>query len=211
MRKPIIMSLLAAGLVVSLSNPLAAQRRRGLVDVSPREGRHGFWMNLGAGAGTESYKFQGDNGFSQGITKPTLDLRLGGTVSPNFRLGGELIGWADRYYTDQGDRVTEYLAGLLLVGQFYPARDLGLFVKGGGGFSRSGTSVDGPYDNYENGFAWTVGAGYEIKLGRTLYLTPTVDFMQHRSRTRDEFGDLQPALYDRLVSFGVALTLQPGR
>ena len=27
-----------------------AQRRRGLVDVTPRGDRHGFWLNLGLGA-----------------------------------------------------------------------------------------------------------------------------------------------------------------
>ena len=211
MQKPILMSLLAAGLAVSLVNPLAAQRRQGLVDVTPREGRHGFWLNLGLGAGTESYKFAGDQSFSEGITKPTLDIRLGGTVGPSFRLGGELTGWADTYYDDAGDKVTEYLAGLLLVGQFYPSRDLGLFLKGGGGVSRSGVDVVGPFDTHEDGFAWTAGVGYEVKLSRSLYITPTIDFMQHRSRTRDDTGTLAPALYDRLLTFGVALTLQPGR
>lgn len=206
MRKPIMMSLLAAGLVASFVTPLAAQRRRGLVDVTPREGRHGFWMNLGLGAGTESFKFAGDNGFSDGVTKPAFSIRLGGTVNPSLRLGGEIAGWGDTYYDDNGDRVTEYLAGLLLIGQFYPSRDLGLFIKGGGGISRSGVDVAGPFDTHEDGFAWTAGLGYEVKLSRTLFITPTIDIMQHRSEQRGE-----PALYDRLVTFGVALTLQPGR
>ena len=204
MRKPVVMSVLAVLSLASLGTPAEGQRR-GLVDVSHRSERHGLWMNVGLGAGTESYRFADQSGYTDGLTKPTFSFRMGGTVSPNLRLGGELIGWADSYY-DNGDRVTEYLGGLMLIGQFYPSRDLGLFIKGGGGFSRSGVDVPGPFDTHEDGFAWTAGLGYEVKLSRVLFLTPTIDLMQHRSEARDE-----PALYERLVTFGVALTIQPGR
>jgi hypothetical protein len=44
-----------------------------------------------------------------------------------------------------------------------------------------------------------------------LFLTPTIDLMQHRSESRDDLGGTLPALYERLVTFGVALTIQPGR
>lgn len=210
MTRKVTVSLVALALVLGTFSDAVAQRRRGLVDVTPRDGRHGFWINLGLGAGTESYRFDDEANYSEGLTKPTFNLRLGGTVSPQLRLGAEVVAWADTRF-DDGDRVTEYLAGLLLIGQFYPARDLGLFLKGGGGFSRSGVDVVGPFDSHEDGFAWTAGLGYEIRLSRALFLTPTIDLMQHRSQQRDETGAPLPALHERLVTFGVALTIQPGR
>jgi hypothetical protein len=193
-----------------LAGTADAQRRRGLVDITPSGERHGFWLNLGFARGDEQYKFAGDPDWTEGPAKPTFSLRLGGTVNPNFRLGGEVIGWTNRTVVD-GESATEYLAGLLLIGQFYPSRRAGLFVKGGAGFSRSGVSVYGPGDSSEDGFAWTVGAGYEIRLSRSLFLTPTVDLMQHRSDGSVIDGVREPALYERLVSVGVALTIQPGR
>lgn len=203
--------MVSLALLAGLTSAADAQRRRGLVDVTPRGDRHGFWINVGVGAGRESYRFADEDDYTEGLTKPTLSVRLGGTVNPNLRLGAEIIGWADTYNDDQGDRVTEYLGGLLLIGQFYPARDLGLFIKGGAGLSRSGVSVPGPFDTSEDGFAWTAGLGYEVRLSRTLFLTPTIDLMQHRSEQRDAQGGTLPALYERLVTFGVALTIQPGR
>jgi hypothetical protein len=200
--------MLALGL--ALTSSAEAQRRRGLVDVTPIGERHGFWLNLGVAHGDERYKFAGDRSWTEGPAKPSFSLRMGGTVNPNFRLGGEITGWVNETTID-GERATEYLAGLLLIGQYYPSRRAGLFLKGGGGFSRSGVSVYGPGDTGEDGFAWTVGAGYEIKLNRSLFLTPTIDLMQHRSEGAVVDGLREPALYERLLSVGVALTIQPGR
>jgi len=53
MRARTACSILALGLVVAATDTVDAQRRRGLVDVSPTGERHGFWLNLGVGAGTE--------------------------------------------------------------------------------------------------------------------------------------------------------------
>ena len=205
MRARFAVMTLATGLIVAASDA-EAQRRRGLVDVTPRSDRHGFWLNLGFARGEEEYKFAGDPGWTDGPAKPAVSLRIGGTVNPNFRLGGEIVGWSNETRID-GENATEYLAGAMLIGQFYPSRKAGLFVKGGAGFSRSGVSVYGPGDTAEDGFAWSVGAGYEIRLSRTLFLTPTVDLLQHRS----DGAVGEPALYERLFTVGVALTIQPGR
>jgi hypothetical protein len=169
-------------------------------------------MNLGLGAGTESSRLEPETSYTDGLTKPAFSLRLGGTINPHLRLGVEATGWADRHY-DSGleDNVTSYLGGLLLIGQFYPSRRAGLFVKGGLGVTRSGEDVPGPGDLHEDGFGWTAGLGYEIKLSRSLYLTPTVDLLQHRSQIRDDVGTLLPAFHDRLLTVGVALTIQPSR
>jgi hypothetical protein len=211
MGRKLRMSLVAAALLASAFGQAEAQRRRGLVDVSSSSGdRHGFWLNLGIGAGREQSRFADENDWTEGLTKPTGQLALGGTVNQNLRLGAQIGGWADTRY-EQGDRVTDYLGTLLLVGQFYPSRRSGFYLKGGAGFSRVGTDVEGPFDIHEDGFGWTAGLGYEIRLSRALFITPFADFFQHRSEIRDDNGIRQPALFDRLTTIGVALTIQTGR
>jgi len=207
MRTWLRLTLLASLLPVVAVNSAQAQRR-GLVDITPRGDRHGAWIHLGIGAGDEAFRFANESSWdTSSPTKPAFSLRIGGTVNPYLRLGGELTGWADTY-TDaaSGERVTEYLGGLLVIGQVYPVRTLGLFVKGGAGLSRSGANVYGGVGTHEDGFAWSAGLGYEVRLARGIFLTPTIDYLQHRSESRDG-----PALYDRLTTIGVGFTFQPGR
>jgi len=210
MRKQLGISVIALTLAIGFVGRAEAQRRRGLVDVGSYDERHGFWLNLGLGAGQERSKFADEINWSDPLTKPTGSIIVGGTVSPNLRVGVQLNGWADSHY-DQGVKVTDYLGGLLLVGQFYPSRRSGFYLKGGGGFSRVGTDVPGPGGIHEDGFGWTAGLGYELRVSRNLFLTPMADFYQHRSDVRDVNGVLEPALYDRLITIGVALTIQSGR
>src|SRR4051794_37696608 len=62
----------------------------GLVEVK-ESGRHGLWLGLGLGAGGESNDFIGGAGYSNLFYQPILSLRVGGTVSPHLRLGGEIL------------------------------------------------------------------------------------------------------------------------
>jgi len=207
-------ALLAVLLLVPFSDAMA-QRRRGLVDVSHDSDRHGLWLSLGLGAGTDSYTYENvAGGYAHDLTKPSFWLAIGGTVNPNLRLGGEVNAWVNEYHDSQsGYQVTETLVGGLLTGQFFPARNLGLFVKGGLGISRSGSYVSGD-DTGETGFAYLGGAGYEIKLGRNIFLTPAVNVMFHRSSPgRDNLADPDNlgGLRERVITVGVALTFQPGR
>ncbi len=210
MRHTIALASLSLLLAASIAGSADAQRRRGLVDVSSSDERRGFWVNLGVGAGTESFRFDDTRSYSPGLTKPAFSLRMGGTVSQYFRLGAEVAGWVDRHYDSQAqENVTSYLGGLMLVGQYYPSRRAGLFFKGGMGLTRSGESVGGGGgDLHEDGFGYTLGAGYEIKLNRSLAITPTIDILQHRSQSRNGLLALEPALHDRVLTIGVALTLQ---
>lgn len=211
MRSRIVGTALALALSVAAVHGAEAQRRRGLIDVTPSSERRGFWLNLGLGAGTESSRLEPATEYTDGLTKPAFNLRLGGTVSPHLRLGGEITGWADsRYDAEVEGNVRSYLGGIFMIGQVYPIRSSGLFIKTGVGLTRSGEDIDGT-DLSEDGFGWTVGAGYEVRLSRSLFLTPTIDLMQHRSQIRDDAGVLLPTFHNRLVTIGVALTLQPGR
>ena len=60
----------------------------------------------------------------------------------------------------------------------------------------------------DTGFAGLVGAGWELRVGRRLYLNPAVDLVEHRYTARGSDG------YDyrnRLVNVGVGIMFQSGR
>lgn len=206
-----VLAAFALVLFLSPGSDLMAQRRRGLVDVSPRSGRHGPWINFGIGAGSENYRFDSPSTYQpDDIVKPSFWIAVGGTVNPHLRLGGEINAWVNEYTdTLTLESVTESLVGGLITAQVFPVERLGLFVKGGLGISRSGTSISGGYGTGETGFAWLGGVGYEIKLARNFFLTPAVSVMHHRSS--GQRGDPAGALHERVATVGVGLTFQPGR
>jgi len=216
------LTALAAVLLLTPSSGLMAQRRRGLVDVSPASERHGFWINFSGGAGAENWRFTNEapsGSCSRPVGayqcednwKPSIALGLGGTVNPNLRLGGELNGWIWSHQDNaSGAHVTSYLASAMLVGQFYPVSRLGAFVKGGVGLSQSGEDFYGPDDISETGFAYLLGAGYEIKLSRSIFLTPMVSLLHHVSTNPDDIDNLG-TFHERVLTIGVGITIQPGR
>ena len=193
--------LLSAAAILLLGGAATAQDApRGLVEVSDH-GRHGFWGALGVGAGGEAFDLRDGAGYSGELYRPTISLRLGGTPSRYVRLGGELQGWID----DQGSR-TESLTSLLFITQFYPAPATGLYLKGGLGLGRSEVDFDEGFGIGDNGFAGLVGAGWEVRVGRRLYLNPAVDLIQHRYTGRG--GD---RYRERIVNFGIGVLFQSGR
>jgi hypothetical protein len=193
--------LLSAAAILLLGGAATAQDApRGLVEVSDH-GRHGFWGALGVGAGGEAFDLRDGAGYSGELYRPTISLRLGGTPSRYVRLGGELQGWID----DQGSR-TESLTSLLFITQFYPAPATGLYLKGGLGLGRSEVDFDEGFGIGDTGFAGLVGAGWEVRIGRRLYLNPAVDLIQHRYTGRG--GD---RYRERIVNFGIGVLFQSGR
>jgi len=193
--------VMAAAALLLLGGVAAAQDApRGLVEIRDR-GRHGFWGALGVGAGGEAFDLRDGAGYSGDLYRPTISVRLGGTPSQYVRLGGELQGWID----DQGDR-TESLASILFIGQFYPAPATGLYLKGGLGLGRSEVDFDDGFGLGDTGFAGLVGAGWEVRVGRRLYLNPAVDLIQHRYTGRG--GD---RYRERIVNFGIGVLFQSGR
>lgn len=196
-------ALQVTALLVLMSLPIDAAAQEpppGLVEV--REGnRRGFWLGLGVGAGGESYDLQSNAGYSSVLYRPTISLRLGGTVSQHLRLGGEILSWIN----ENGPAV-ETLSSALFVAQFYPAASNGFYLKGGLGIGRNAVDFEDGYGTGDTGFAGLIGAGYELRLGRRIYLNPVVDLVGHR------YGDRQGGSYrERLVNFGLGILLQTGR
>lgn len=205
MRRSIRWSLPLLGLLLSLVPSLSAQGRRGLVELPAEPMRHGFWLAGGFGRGSESYRFANDP-YTESVDKPVFAFRMGGTPDQHLRLGGEVTTWVNPTTDLDGYNVTETLSSLTLVGQFYPLETAGLFIKGGAGVGVSATSLEYSNTITETGFVVQYGVGYDIRLGSSLALTPTVEMFRHRFTQRDE-----PDLDERLFHIGVALTWQKRR
>lgn len=179
----------------------AQQPPRGLVEVHEGQ-RRGFWGSLSLGAGGEAFDLRDGLGYSDELYKPTVSLRVGGTVGQHLRLGGEVLAWINDH-----DDVTESLSSLLFITQFYPARTAGLYLKGGLGLGRNEVDFhDGFAGVGDTGFAGLVGAGWELRLGHRFYLNPTVDLVEHRytGRSVDRYRE-------RLINFGLGVLFQSGR
>ena len=192
-------TVLAVSLALAPTGTLA-QTPEGLVEVR-EPARRGFWLGLGIGAGGESYDLRPSTGYSDELYRPTVSLRLGGTVSQKLRLGGEILTWIN----EVGPAV-ESLSSALFIAQFYPISRSGLYLKGGLGIGRNAVNFDNGYDEGDTGFAGLVGAGYELRLGRRFFLNPTIDLVGHRYDD-GMIGDYR----ERLVNFGLGILFQTGR
>lgn len=192
----------------------AQGRDRGLVELPRRPVRGGFYFTAALGAGREQCRFQTiacavldangvpfpDNGhkWRDAITSPAFALRLGGTPSPNVRLGAELLGWSG----DNGP-ATERTAGLLATAQLYPSRRAGFYVKGGLGYGWSTFDDHVHATSTESGFMFNGGAGYDIPLSRSVAVAPFIDFYQGQY---PHLGD--ETITERIMFVGLSITAQ---
>jgi hypothetical protein len=187
-------------LFIAFGNASAQDTPRGLSLV--REGdRAGFWGGFSIGAGGEAFDLRDGAGYSEELYRPTVSLRLGGTVNPSLRLGGEVLAWIDEH-----DRTTESLTSVLFVGQLYPLAATGLYLKGGLGLGRNAVDFDEGGGVGDTGFAGLLGAGWEVRMGRRWFLTPSVDVVEHRYTGRGN-----ERYRERLVNFGLGVVFQSGR
>jgi hypothetical protein len=178
----------------------AQQSPPGLIEVQDGS-RRGFWFGLGLGAGGESNDFVGGAGYSDLFYQPTVSLKAGGTVGPHLRLGGEILSWINEEFD-----AVESLTSALFVAQFYPLKVAGLYLKGGFGIGRNAVEFDDGFNMGDTGLAGLVGAGYELRLGRHVYLNPVIDFVGH---TYD--GRAGGSYRERLVNFGLGVVVQTRR
>ncbi len=185
-------ALLAAALL--LAAPLAAQHPTGnpdLREVHYSRHRDGFWASLGLGVGQDAFRYNGDPAYSENINAATLSVSLGGTPSRNLLLGGELFAW----FRDQSGAI-ESLSSAMLIGQWYPFGSADLFLKGGFGLTNYALDPDFGATYNQSGYGGVLGAGYDLRVGRNVSLTPTIDFYGHRYSDRHE----------RIMNLGVAVT-----
>jgi hypothetical protein len=185
---------------VAFGSVSAQDTPRGL-SVVREGGRAGFWGGFSIGAGGEAFDLRDGAGYSEELYRPTVSLRLGGTVNPSLRLGGEVLAWIDEH-----DRTTESLTSVLFVGQLYPLATTGLYLKGGLGLGRNAVDFDQGGGVGDTGFAGLLGAGWEVRMGRRWFLNPSVDVVEHRYTGRGN-----ERYRERLVNFGLGVVFQSGR
>ena len=160
--------LISCALAFTIISVLPAQE-----STRPPVEHSGLWLSGGLGGGSTD----NDEGnlTSDDDSGPAGYFRLGGTVSQHVMLGGEVIGM-----TFDRDGADVSFANATFTVIYDPALPGGFFAKGGIGFASVMTSLDiggGTFTTDDEGFGVTLGAGYDIRIGGNLYLTPNVDFL----------------------------------
>ncbi len=154
--------IVVLGFVGFAVSPLTAQER-------PRH--EGFWVGFGLGGGWNvAEEIDGEV-----LGGGALYVRLGGTVSQKVLLGAEVNGWG----RSQGD-ATLSRGNVTFTVLFYPSRNGGFFLKAGLGTASVTTAVtSGTVTTTDQriGGGSTIGVGWDIRLGKNLYLTPNIDFL----------------------------------
>ncbi|HXE57611.1 MAG TPA: hypothetical protein VNK43_06385 [Gemmatimonadales bacterium] len=177
------------GLLLAVPTLAAQEHGGGLREISPNE-RRGFWIGFGLGAGVESYDVAGDGaGYTDDLTRPTFYLKLGGTPSQSVLLGAELFAWG---HDDGG--VEETLSQALFIVQWYPARRGAFFLKGGLGIADNRFD-DGVATVSNTGVGLVAGAGYDIRVGRSVSIVPTIDLV---GQGYDDYRE-------RILNFGLGV------
>jgi hypothetical protein len=141
--------------------------------------RDGFWIGFGLGYGPLKASCDGCGSSSE--SSFTGHLRLGGTLKPDVLLGGDIVTW-----TKSQSGIDEIGGNVTAAAYYYPMVRSGVFLKGGVGIayysvspSNSGSGTDGA------GVGFTIGAGYDLRVGRNISLTPVGNLVY------GSVGDLQ--------------------
>jgi hypothetical protein len=144
--------------------------------------RRGAWFGIGAGYGStgasceEGCEDREDGGAGY--------LKGGFTVTPRLLIGAEVNIWAK-----EQENITFTLYNVSGTVTFYPSATRGFFLKGGaGGAFADAEAKDGSLTvnlDLGRGPGVIAGAGYDIRLGRRVALTPAVNVWYGR------IGDLK--------------------
>jgi len=131
--------------------------------------RDGFWIGFGLGYGSANITC--DNcADSSSVGSITGFVKLGGAPSGNLLIGGAINGW---WRTNEG--MTETIANVTASVYLYPVTRSGFFVTGGLGLSTYHANTFPA--SHGTGLGLTAGAGYDIRVGRDVSLTPVVNFV----------------------------------
>jgi hypothetical protein len=151
-------------------------------EAQERRRHEGFWIGFGLGGGVNTSANVEDDKRGGGA----LYIRLGGTLSQKWLLGGEISVWGRQEDTILGDNsVSLTRSNATFTAMFFPSSNGGFFLKGGIG----GANVElqaGGVKVSEQGVGTTLGLGYDVRLGRNLYLTPNLDVLIQSFETANE-------------------------
>jgi hypothetical protein len=139
----------------------------------PQE-RHGFWIGLGGGVGSSKATCDECEG-GERETGAVGYVKLGGTLNERVLLGGEFNLWTKE---EEGVTLNFYNASVTVT--LYPQPSSGFFLRGGVGASFVDTEIleDSTRITVDlgTGVGLIVGAGYDLRVGKNISITPAVDF-----------------------------------
>jgi hypothetical protein len=166
----------------SLSRSLAIVSALLVVGASAASAQHpqtrkGFWIGFGLGWG--SYGIGGDS-VPSGTGREgsyTAFLKLGGTINPHLLIGAESVIWSK---SDQGLTLTS--GNVTASAFYYPKPAGGFFLNGGVGFSRAEVSGGGASAG-NTGPGFTLGTGYDLRVGTNVSITPVADYIWGRPQS----------------------------
>jgi len=153
--------------------------------------RRGPWFGIGGGyggAGVSCSDICEDHRRESG---DVVYLRGGWTLNERVLIGADFAYWSKILALEPGVKATVELNSLMGSVSFYPKATSGFFVKGGAGV----TFIDTIFDvegskvtaDLGKGLGLIAGVGYDLRLGRSVSLTPAVNFWYGRP------GDLRLA------------------
>ena len=162
--------------------------------------RDGFWIGFGLGYGSANITCDNCNAGPRtgGVTG---FLKLGGSPSRNLLIGGAINAWG---HSD--GNATETMANVTGSVYLYPQRRSGFFVTGGLGFSTYHVDTDPSWDG--TGWGFTAGAGYDVRVGRDVSLTPVVNYFWGAVGDvhRPGLGVVATGWRQNVVDFGLGVT-----
>ena len=175
--------------------------------MKPVQTHQGLWGGFGAGAGINLTDLN-DAGSLWGFAGYG---RIGGTLNQRVMLAGESAIWVG-----SRDGVGHTSGNLSAIIMYYPSPAGGLFLRGGIGISYVMTSIDqsatvgGIYyqtsvSQTKGGFGATASVGYDVRLGRNLYLVPEVGWYLQAvgSQTSTTFGTTPGT--NNIITFSLGL------
>ncbi len=163
--------------------------------------RDGFWIGFGLGYGSANIKCD-QCVDSSGVGGVTGFVKLGGTPSRNVLIGGAINVWAHSDGTGNTETMSNVTASVYL----YPEAKSGFFLTGGLGFSNYYVNSSPSFDG--TGLGFTAGAGYDIRVGRNVSLTPVVNYVYGRVGDVNEsgVGRFATGWEQHVIDFGLGVT-----
>ncbi|MCA9543088.1 MAG: outer membrane beta-barrel protein [Myxococcales bacterium] len=165
---------LIAGLVALLLVGLAAPAWA----LDAYRDRRGLYYGLGIGGGNVTSKTDGSEG--DGTLGFNIRGRLGGGVSQQLTLDGELGMNLHSEEFAGGAEVSRQLYTMYVGANFYPLKDTGLYLRGMGGMAVASVTVDipglGSDSKSETGLGLGAGAGFEFFVNADLAIGVGADY-----------------------------------
>jgi hypothetical protein len=129
------------------------------------------WYTIGVGAGGNRVSCQDCESIER-FWGPSGYLRAGGTVGKNVSVGGEIAFW--QASIDGSDAYLRAVEGVVL---WHPSPSGGFFGQAGLGLGRLRNvfTIEGETVRAsETGLSVMVGVGYDLRVGKRVFLTPSV-------------------------------------